>query len=54
MGEIETRPLAAHEIDAVIAALTAVFHLQDKTELIGDDEEGYIIAPKEINWETLT
>jgi len=53
-GELETRPLATHEIDAVTAALTAVFHLQGQTELIGDDKEGYIIVPKKRNWKTLT
>jgi len=53
-GELETRPLATHEIDAVTAALTAVLHLQGQTELIGDDKEGYIIVPKKRNWKTLT
>jgi predicted nuclease with RNAse H fold len=52
-GDIETRPLATHEIDAVTAALTAVLHLQGQTELIGDDKEGYIILPKKRNWKTL-
>jgi len=53
-GEIETRPLTTHEIDAVTTALTAVLHLQRQTELIGDDKEGYIILPKKRNWKTLT
>ena len=52
-GDIETRPLATHEIDAVTAALTALLHLQGQTELIGDDEEAYIILPKKRNWKTL-
>ena len=52
-GEIETQPLATHEIDAVTAALTAVLHLQGQTELIGNNEEGYIILPKKRNWKTL-
>jgi predicted nuclease with RNAse H fold len=52
-GEIETKPLAPHEIDAVTAALTAVLHLQGQTELIGDNKEGYIIVPKKRNWKTL-
>jgi predicted nuclease with RNAse H fold len=52
-GEIETRPLATHEIDAVIAALTVVLHLQGQTDLIGDDKEGYISIPKKRNWKTL-
>jgi predicted nuclease with RNAse H fold len=50
----EACPLAIHEIDAVTAALTAVLHLQGQTEFIGDDKEGYITVPKEINWKTLT
>ena len=53
-GEIETRPLTKHEIDAVTAALTAVLHLQGQTELIGDDKEGYTIVPKKRNWKILT
>ena len=53
-GEIETRPLATHEIDAVTAALTAVLHLQSQTELIGDNKEGHITVPKKRNWKTLT
>ena len=53
-GEIETKPLATHEIDAVTAALTAVLHLQSQTESIGNDEEGYTIVPKKRNWKTLT
>jgi len=34
-----------HEIDAVTAALTGYLYLQGKTELIGDEEEGYIVVP---------
>lgn len=52
-GELETRPLAIHEIDAVTAALTAVLHLKRQTELIGDDKEGCIIVPKKRDWRTL-
>ena len=52
-GELETRPLATHEIDAVTAALTAVLHLKSQTERIGDDEEGCIIVPKKRDWRTL-
>ena len=52
-GELETRPLAPHEIDAVTAALTAVLHLKRQTEQIGDNEEVYIILPKKIDWKTL-
>ncbi len=52
-GELETRPLATHEIDAVTAALTAVLHMKSQTELVGGDEERYIIVPKERDWRTL-
>jgi predicted nuclease with RNAse H fold len=52
-GELETRPLATHEIDAVTAALTAVLNLERQTEQIGDEKEGYIILPKKIDWKTL-
>jgi predicted nuclease with RNAse H fold len=52
-GELETRPLATHEIDAVTAALTAVLHLKSQTEWVGDDEEGCIIVPKKRDWRTL-
>jgi hypothetical protein len=52
-GELETRPLVTHEIDAVTAALTATLHLKNQTELIGDEENG-IIVPKKRNWRTLT
>lgn len=52
-GELETRPLATHEIDAVTAALTAVLHLKRQTERIGDNEKGHIIVPKKRDWRTL-
>lgn len=53
-GTVETRQLISHELDAVTAALTAKLHLNHKTELVGDDEEGYIIVPKKAHWRTLT
>jgi len=52
-GELTTRKLSPHEIDAAIAALTAYLHLQGKTELIGDKEEGYIIVPQRKHWSKL-
>jgi predicted nuclease with RNAse H fold len=52
-GELETRPLATHEIDAVTAALTAVLHLKSKTERVGDEKKGYITVPKKRDWRTL-
>jgi|SRR3972149_554910 len=53
-GELETRPLTSHEIDAVTAALTAALHLKNQTEPIGNEEKGYIIVPKKRDWRTLT
>lgn len=52
-GEIESRMLTVHEIDATIAALTAHIHTQGRTEAIGDEEEGYIIIPKQQEWRTI-
>jgi predicted nuclease with RNAse H fold len=52
-GELETRPLATHEIDAVTAALTAVLHLKSQTERVGDEEKGYITVPKKRDWRPL-
>jgi len=49
-GDLKTRTLTTHEIDAVTAALTGHLHLQGKTELIGDKEEGYIVVPTESHW----
>jgi predicted RNase H-like nuclease len=52
-GCLKVRALKSHEIDAVTAALTAYLHMQNQTEAIGDEEEGYIIVPKKRNWRTL-
>jgi len=52
-GDIKTRTLTSHEIDAVTAALTGYLHLKQKTELIGDRIEGYIVVPTESNWRFL-
>ena len=35
-----------HEIDAVLAAMTGMLHLQGKTEGVGDVREGTIIIPR--------
>jgi predicted nuclease with RNAse H fold len=51
-GEVEKRPLATHEIDAVTAALTATMHLAKQTEQVGD-EKACIIVPRKMNWRTL-
>ncbi|MGQ9507446.1 MAG: DUF429 domain-containing protein [Candidatus Bathycorpusculaceae bacterium] len=52
-GDVQTRTLTSHEIDAITAALTAYLHIQDQTEAIGDEEEGFIIMPKKVDWRTL-
>jgi len=52
-GDLETRALTSHEIDAVTAALTGYLYLQEKTELIGDGEEGYIVVPTKGDWRRL-
>jgi hypothetical protein len=52
-GDLETRALTPHEIDAITAALTAYLHMQKQTESIGNEEEGYIIVPKKMDWRTL-
>ena len=49
-GELETRPLATHEIDAVTVALTAVLHLKSQTKRIDDDEKGYKTVPNKRDW----
>jgi hypothetical protein len=53
-GDIELRALTPHEIDAVIAALTAHLHLKGKTVKIGNNIEGYIIVPRKTDWRQLT
>jgi predicted RNase H-like nuclease (RuvC/YqgF family) len=52
-GDIKTRTLTRHEIDAATAALTGYLHLKQKTELIGDRIEGYIVVPTESDWRLL-
>lgn len=52
-GDLKTRVLTPHEIDAVTAALTGHLYIQGKTELIGDRKEGYIIVPSESDWRKL-
>jgi len=42
--DTKTRTLIPHEIDAATAALTGYFRLKQKTELIGDRIEGYIVV----------
>lgn len=49
-GTLEERRLTSHELDAVTAALTGYFHMQGLTEAIGEEEEGYVIVPKKLDW----
>lgn len=42
-----------HETDAMTAVLTGHLHLQGKTELIGDNKEGYIVVPIKNDWRKL-
>jgi predicted nuclease with RNAse H fold len=52
-GDVKTRALTPHEIDAVTAAFTGYMHLRQKTELLGDRREGYIVVPIQIDWRLL-
>ena len=52
-GDIKSRTLTPHEIDAITAALTAYLHMQNRTEALGDEKEGYIIIPKKQDGRTL-
>lgn len=49
-GDVETRTLTPHEIDAITASLTAYLHLERKTREIGDRKEGYIVIPQRNDW----
>ena len=53
-GDHRVCTLASHEIDAVIAALTAYLYCIGETDAFGDEDEGYIIVPKKQDWRTLT
>lgn len=52
-GDLITRALTPHELDAITAALTAYLHMQKQTESIGDKKEGSIIIPKKMSWSEL-
>jgi len=52
-GDPKVRVLTPHEIDAISAALTGYLYLQGKTELVGDEEEGYIVVPLKSDWRRL-
>jgi len=49
-GDTKTRTLTPHEIDAATAALTGYLHLEQKTQLIGDAIEGFIVVPTQNDW----
>lgn len=51
--DLKTRIQSSHEIDAVIAALTARLYLQERTESVGNETGGYIIVPNKQDWRTL-
>ena len=51
-GEVQMRSLATQEIDAVTAALTAMLHLQQQAEKVGD-VRACIITAKKRNWRNL-
>jgi hypothetical protein len=53
IGDLKTHVLTSHEVDAVTAALTGCLHLQGKTELIGNEEEGCIVVPTKSDWRRL-
>ncbi|HVP92913.1 MAG TPA: DUF429 domain-containing protein [Acidobacteriota bacterium] len=52
-GDLKVRTLKSHEIDAVLAALTAHLHIKNQADALGDEDEGYIIIPKKQEWRTL-
>jgi len=52
-GDIETRILTPHEIDAVTAGLTAHLYIKGKTKLVGEPKEGYIVIPLKNDWKRL-
>jgi len=52
-GALEAQLMTSHEIDAILAALTAYLHIKNLTEALGDEKEGYIIVPKKQEWRTL-
>jgi predicted nuclease with RNAse H fold len=51
--DLKTRIQSSHEVDAVIAALTARLYLQGRTESVGNETGGYIIVPNKQDWRTL-
>jgi len=52
-GDLEVRTQSPHEIDAVVAALTAHLYLQGQTESMGNEDEGHIIIARKQDWRNL-
>lgn len=52
-ADLKVHVVKYHEIDAVIAALTAYLHMNNQAEALGDEGEGYIIIPKKQDWRAL-
>jgi len=48
-----SKNLPTYGFDAVTAALTGYLDLRGKTELIGNDKEGYIVVPTKDDWRRL-
>jgi predicted RNase H-like nuclease len=42
----KTGQFSHDELDAVLAAVTAMLHHQKRTEMIGDARDGYIVIPE--------
>lgn len=52
-GDLETRILTPHELDAVTAAFTGYLYMQGKVELVGNSKEGFIVVPEREEWRKL-
>lgn len=52
-GNLTKDILTSHEIDAIIAALTAYLYTKNETEALGNKDEGYIIIPERQDWRKL-
>ena len=52
-GDLETRVLTPHELDAITAAFTGYLYTHGKVELVGDSKEGLIVVPVRKDWRRL-
>lgn len=52
-GDLETRFLTPHELDAVTAAFTGYLYTRGKVELVGTRKEGFIAVPAREDWRKL-